>query len=79
LNEIEGLQIDLDSVETNMVYVDHSRLGMSTDEVLNRLKAVGVLASGRPPRQIRLVTHRHYGKPEIQEALHRIGTSLGAK
>ena len=79
LNEIEGLQIDLDSVETNMVYVDHSRLGMTTDEVLSRLKAIGVLASGRPPRQIRFVTHRHYGKAKIQEALHRIRTSLGAK
>jgi threonine aldolase len=79
LNQIRGLWVDLNSVETNMVYVDHSSSGLTTDEVLKRLKEAGVLASGRPPKQIRFVTHRHHGRPEIEEALHRIRASIGLK
>lgn len=79
LNQIPGLQVDPESVETNMVYVDHSRSEFTTDEVLSRFKAAGVLASGRPPKHVRLVTHRHYGRPDIEEALRRIRGAMEAK
>ena len=72
LNLIPGLSVDMESVETNMVYVDHSATGLSTSEILARFKAAGVLASGRPPSHFRLVTHRHYGEADITEAVLRI-------
>lgn len=76
VNAIPGLSVDMATVETNMVYVDHSPSGLDTADVLSRLKAAGVLASGRPPRHIRLVTHRHYGPSDMIEAAARIRASI---
>lgn len=76
IREIPGLKVDLDSVETNMVYVDHSGTGLSTEEILARLKASNVLASARPPKQFRLVTHCQTGKDLIDSAVDRIKRAL---
>jgi threonine aldolase len=76
LREIAGLRIDLDTVDTNMVYVDHSCTDLSTAEILARWKKAGVLASGRPPHQVRLVTHRHCNSATVAEAVRRIKISM---
>ncbi len=76
INAIPGMSVDMATVETNMVYVDHSGTGMSTTEVLARMKQAGVLASGRPPEHFRLVTHRHYGPEDVREAVERIRKAL---
>lgn len=70
--DIPGFRIDFDRVETNMVYVDHSSTGLSTDEVLARLAAVGVVASGSPPNRFRMVTNRHHDSGVVEEAVRRI-------
>jgi hypothetical protein len=56
--------------------VDHRGTGLSTDEVLKRLLAGGVIASPRPPRQIRLVTNRHHDVGVIDEAVERVRRAL---
>ena len=76
LAAIPGLAVDLETVETNMVNVDHHGTGLSTEEVLKRLLAGGVIASGRPPRQIRLVTNRHHDAGVIDEAVERVRRAL---
>jgi threonine aldolase len=76
LATIPGLQVDLERVETNMVNVDHTGTGRTTDEVLALLEQAGVIASGRPPQQIRLVTNRHHDDATIAEALQRIRSAL---
>jgi threonine aldolase len=77
LASIPGLAVDLDRVETNMVNVDHSGTGKSTDELLALLETHGVIASGRPPRHLRLVTNRHHDDATIAEALSRIRAAFG--
>jgi len=72
LADVAGFAIDRTSVETNMVYVDHSGCGVTTSEVVRRLAAARVLVSEVPPRQIRLVTHRHHTTEIIDEAIRRI-------
>jgi hypothetical protein len=62
-----------------MVYGDHTKSGFTTDEFLQRLKREGVIASGRPPTQVRFVTHRHYDAQAIEEALRRIGRAVGGR
>ncbi len=69
---IPGLSVEMESVQTNMVYVDHTGTGLSTDEVLSRLATAGVLASDRAPTHFRLVANRHHGDSEITEAVARI-------
>jgi threonine aldolase len=76
VNEIPGLRVDLESVQTNMVYVDHGDTGLSTSEILGRFKAEGLLASPRPPRHFRLVAHRHHDRAAVDEAVRRIHKAL---
>jgi threonine aldolase len=76
VNEIPGLRVDLESVETNMVNVDHADTGLTTPEILKRFQSAGLLASGRPPRQFRLVTNRHHDRAAVEEAVRRIGNGL---
>ncbi len=76
INGISGLRVEMSAVDTNMVYVDHSASGLTTEEVVGRMKRHGVLASARPPRQFRLVTHRHITPADIDEALHRIRRAI---
>ncbi len=73
---IPGLDIDVTTVETNMVYVDHRQSGLTTDAVLQRLAEAGVIASGRPPHQIRMVTHHHHDSTTIDQALVRIRAAM---
>jgi threonine aldolase len=77
VNEVPGLCVDLESVETNMVNVDHTDTGLTTPEILARFQTAGLLASGRPPRQFRLVTNRHHDRAAVEEAVRRIRTALG--
>lgn len=76
LAKIPGLRVDLDTVQTNMVYVDHSETGFSTNEIAANLEACGVIVSHRPPRHIRLVTNRHHDEAMIAEAITRIRAAL---
>jgi threonine aldolase len=76
VSEIPGLAVDVPSVETNMVNIDHTGTSLSTDEVVDKLKAAGVLVSGRPPKAIRMVTSRHTGKAEVEEATVRVRRAL---
>ena len=76
LAEFKCFRVDVNKVETNMVYVDHSPTNLSTEEVLLRLEKQGVLASGSPPNRIRFVTHRHIERSMIKEAVSRIKRAM---
>lgn len=78
LNGIPGLVVDIEGVETNMVYVDHTGTGLPTEAVLARLKEGGVLASGRPPAHFRMVTSRHQDASVIAEAVARVRRAVTA-
>ena len=56
LSNIEGLEIDLDSVETNIV-IFRVTGALSATDLVERLKARGILTSTVGPDSIRLVTH----------------------
>ena len=57
LSHIEGVAIDPDTVETNIV-IFRLTGGMTAAELVTRLKARGILASTVGPDAVRLVTHR---------------------
>lgn len=76
LSQITGLKINMKYVETNMVNVDHTGTGLSTDEFVERLKSVGILVGGRPPKAVRMVTNRHINRAAIEEAVARIENIL---
>ena len=69
--DIDGYGIDPDEVETNMLYVDVSALGTSS-EVVAALRAAGLIVSSRPPHEIRLVTHLQIGPAQAEQAAARM-------
>jgi threonine aldolase len=76
LLEIPGLAVDLETVESNMVLVDHSGTNLPHDGFMETLGKAGVLASSRPPHHVRFVTNRHHDRDTIAEALVRIRSAL---
>lgn len=67
----DGLGVDLDSVETNMVMcrVDGLAAGFTAPEFAKRLAARGVLVNAVDPRKVRFVTHKDVSRADIGKAL----------
>jgi threonine aldolase len=67
LARIEGVVIDLDAVETNIVVFNLTK-GIRGADLVARLKARGVLANALGPDLVRLVTHRDVSRNDCVEA-----------
>jgi threonine aldolase len=57
LVEMPGLDVDLDRVQTNMVYIDLDPEGRSAAEWVEALRSEGVLVVATSSCQLRAVTH----------------------
>ncbi|MFT4068205.1 threonine aldolase family protein [Paraburkholderia sp.] len=69
LDEIPGVSVDLEAVETNIVFFDVRRTGMGGSELINRLARRGVRMGAWPGEtQVRAVTHMDVSGEEIAEA-----------
>ncbi|RST72792.1 low-specificity L-threonine aldolase [Siminovitchia acidinfaciens] len=79
---IDGIDIDAESVETNMIMFSIGQLGMTAEEFVSRLNKFGVLANPAGPNRIRFVTHREISMDDIDktiEAVKNISASNIAK
>jgi len=72
LVKIDGLHVDLRTVQTNMVMCDVDGLGISAEAFVERLRARGVLVNSISKIRVRFVTHRGIEKEDIEEALRII-------
>lgn len=70
--DIPGINIDLETVQTNMVLMDVSKLGVSSEEFSQELAKYGILCSTRPPYQVRMVTNRHISSADIDTVTEAI-------
>jgi threonine aldolase len=75
LSQIECVDIDLDSVETNIV-IFRLEGKVSASELVNRLKARGILASTLGPSMIRLVTHHDVSREACVKAAEVLSEEL---
>ncbi len=75
LAEFSGIKIDPEKTATNIVLFDVSESSMSANEICERLKEHGVLASGFGT-SIRMVTHYDVSSDDIEATLRAIGTVL---
>ncbi len=75
LSHIEGVTIDLESVETNIVIFQLTGEVSATELVL-RLKARGILASSLGPHSIRLVTHHDVDRAACVAAAEALSEEL---
>ena len=69
LNEFQGVSIDPEHVETNIVIFDIAEMGMTAPQVRDEMKKKGVLIHPFGKTQIRLVTHLDVSKEGIEIAL----------
>jgi threonine aldolase len=72
--KIDGIDIDLRRVQTNMVSFNISNLGISDDVFLLKLRNEGVLALTLSKNLIRMVTHRGIEKRHVEKAISAIET-----
>ncbi len=75
LAELPGVELDLERVQTNMVF---ARFPLTAAEMVSRLREVGVLANpeGSDASTVRMVTHLDVTMGQIEEAVERIHESL---
>jgi threonine aldolase len=69
LAKIDGLHLDLRTVQTNIVMCDLDDLGVSAETFVDKLKARGVLVNSMSKTRVRFVTHRGIEKHHIERAL----------
>jgi len=69
LAEIDSLDIHPGEVDTNMVFFDCPRTGMTAAVLRQRMAEVGVRMYDTAPYRIRLVTHLDVGREQILEAI----------
>jgi len=69
LAEISGIEIDLDSVVTNIVVFDISGTGLTSPELCRRLKNKNILAVGIDDKTMRMVTHLDVSQADIDSTL----------
>jgi threonine aldolase len=69
LAEIAGLSIDLERVQSNIIYFDLLDEGLEPDQFLAGLREGGVKMSSTGPRRFRAVTHYGIGAEDIGKAL----------
>ena len=75
LSQIECVDIDPDSVETNIV-IFTLKCEVSATELVGRLKARGILASTLGPNMIRLVTHHDVSRGDCEKAADALTQEL---
>ncbi|BBK32916.1 L-threonine aldolase [Stella humosa] len=74
---LPGVAVDLDAVETNMVYLDVTGTGLGAPEIVQRLKAHAIVVGALSPTNIRAVTHLDVDRAGIDRAIDAFAAVLG--
>ena len=75
-----GLPVELERVETNFVQIDASRLPVTREEALRRLRDAGVaLTPTYAPSHMRAVTHLDLDDDDIERAIELVPAALAVR
>lgn len=69
LSKIDGITLDFDRVQTNIVFYDVNGLRLDANEWVARIGELGVKAGAVDGRRVRMVTHRGIEKEDIEYSL----------
>jgi threonine aldolase len=72
LNKIKGVEVDLETVQTNMVFINVKNLGINSDEFLKILLKFNILASPRRPTEVRFITHFGINREDIDKTIKAV-------
>ncbi len=79
LSTLHGVTLDVNAVQTNMVYFSLNDNTISDEQLLNQAQAGGVQFLSVAPRRFRLVTHAGISETDIQTALRILTGILGGR
>ena len=71
LANIDGLSVDADSIQTNIVIFDVDEKVAKVPDFMKTLAEAEVLVSYPGEHSVRMVTHRHISGDDVEEALSR--------
>lgn len=69
VNTIAGIEVELESIETNMVYIDVAGTGQEAAAMVEKLSERGVLITAVSPEKLRAVTHLDVDDEDITRAI----------
>ena len=72
LAKIPGIAVDLEAVQTNILFVDVSGTRIPGKEFEKRLLDEGVKALALDARRVRFVTHRHVSRDDVDWVLQQV-------
>ena len=82
LADIPGIQIDLATVQSNIVRFDVGGLGHTTSSFADAMRGAGIgVSGGAGPSGVRMVTHRHIDDESVAQALaaaQRVGRATSS-
>ena len=78
LASVPGLDIDMSTVQTNMVLVGTKGAGMDASGFAALMERRGVLFNPSTKYKVRMVTHNDVGFDDIDEAIRRVKEALSA-
>lgn len=76
LSRFKGLEINMDTVQTNMVIVDVTGTGMDAPRFVQALGEVGVRTGAFSPSLVRFVTHKDISRGDVEAAVGAIASVL---
>ncbi|WP_409345861.1 GntG family PLP-dependent aldolase [Paenibacillus sp. MBLB4367] len=76
LQEIPGIRVDLDNVQTNIVMADLAGSGLGAEEAVVRLNRLGVAAYPYRGSMLRFVFHRQIGDADVVTAAERVAQAV---
>ncbi len=77
LAQLPGIELDLATVQTNIVIVDIAGTGKSTEEILAALEQNGVRAIAMGPTRIRFTTHLNISDADVDTTIEILKSTLG--
>ena len=74
ISRINGIQVNLNRVQTNMVYFDIEGLAITAGHFLSKLEENNILALALSKNKIRMVTHKEITKEHVEKIVTAIET-----
>jgi len=71
LANIDGITVDADSIQTNIVIFEIEEQVAPAPDFIKAMAAAEVLVSYPGERSVRMVTHRHISGDDVEETLSR--------
>lgn len=76
--QVEGIEVDADAIDTNMVYFDVAGTGLDAEQVAAKLLKRGVRIGAISEYRMRAVTHLDVDTAGVDEAAQALGAVAGA-